>query len=86
MSDVQKEIIQYNVSLRRSAKITNIYITSSISTNINKSFECKKILEIGSFTGFSALSMAMALPTDGTLISLDKNLEFSNKAKLFMKS
>ena len=42
LSDVQNEIIQHNKSLRRSAKITNIYITSSISTNINKSFKCKK--------------------------------------------
>ena len=27
--------------------------------------------------------MAIALPSDGALISLDKNPEFSNKAKLF---
>ena len=27
--------------------------------------------------------MAMALPVDGTLISLDKNPELSNKAKYF---
>ena len=30
-----------------------------------------------------ALSMALALPSDGSLISLDKNLEFSKKAKVF---
>ena len=27
--------------------------------------------------------MALALPSDGSLISLDKNLEFSKKAKFF---
>ena len=54
-------------------------IEKRIQTNTN----VKKILEIGSFTGFSALSMAMALPVDGILISLDKNPEFSNKAKYF---
>ena len=43
----------------------------------------KKILEIGSFTGFSALSMALALPSDGLLISLDKSTEFSLKAQSF---
>ncbi|MEM1281368.1 MAG: class I SAM-dependent methyltransferase [Cyanobacteria bacterium P01_H01_bin.152] len=31
----------------------------------------KKILEIGTFTGYSALCMALALPHDGTLITCD---------------
>ena len=45
----------------------------------------KSVLEIGSFTGFSALSMALALPSDGFLISLDKSSEFSMKAQTFYK-
>ena len=48
-------------------------------------YKFKKILEIGSFTGFSALSMALALPSDGLLISLDKSPEFSMKAQSFYK-
>ncbi|MEO1123247.1 MAG: class I SAM-dependent methyltransferase [Cyanobacteria bacterium J06639_16] len=31
----------------------------------------KKVLEIGTFTGYSALWMALALPADGTLITCD---------------
>ena len=38
-----------------------------------KSSKIKKILEIGTFTGLSALSMALALPEDGSVIALDKN-------------
>ena len=34
---------------------------------------------------FSALSMALALPSDGLLISLDKSPEFSIKAQSFYK-
>ena len=41
----------------------------------------KKILEIGTFTGLSALSMSLALPEDGKLIALDKNKE-TNKIAL----
>jgi caffeoyl-CoA O-methyltransferase len=33
----------------------------------------RRVLEIGTFTGYSALSMAEALPEDGTLITCDVN-------------
>ena len=33
----------------------------------------KNVLEIGTFTGLSALSISLALPDDGKLIALDKN-------------
>jgi len=35
----------------------------------------KNILEIGAFTGYSALAMAEALPEDGELVTLDINAE-----------
>ena len=83
LSEVQKEIIQYNISLGDQKRLQiSISQAQFLQTLINVS-NVKKILEIGSFTGFSALSMALALPSDGSLISLDKNSEFSNKAKFF---
>ena len=45
----------------------------------------KKILEIGTFTGLSTLSMAIGLPNDGSLIALDKNAETNLKAQSFFK-
>ncbi|ESA33635.1 caffeoyl- o-methyltransferase [Leptolyngbya sp. Heron Island J] len=36
----------------------------------------KKVLEIGTFTGYSALWMALALPSDGTLTACDMNEEY----------
>jgi predicted O-methyltransferase YrrM len=35
----------------------------------------RRVLEIGCFTGYSALAMALALPTDGLLITLEANAE-----------
>jgi caffeoyl-CoA O-methyltransferase len=35
----------------------------------------KSILELGTFTGYSALSMAEALPRDGKLVTLERNPE-----------
>ena len=80
---VQKEIIDYNTSLGDIKRMQISISQSQFLHLIIKISNIKKILEIGSFTGFSALSMAMALPVDGTLISLDKNPELSNKAKYF---
>ena len=40
----------------------------------------KRILEIGSFTGYSALAMAQALHDDGQLTALDKNPEWTSRA------
>jgi caffeoyl-CoA O-methyltransferase len=42
---------------------------------------CKRILEIGTFTGYSALMMASALPDNGELITCDVNTKTSETAK-----
>ena len=83
LSDVQNEIIQYNKSLGDQQRLQISISQAQFLQTLIKVSNVKKILEIGSFTGFSALSMAMALPVDGILISLDKNPEFSKKAKYF---
>ena len=83
LSEVQKEIIEYNISLGDQKRLQISISQAQFLQTLIKVSNVKKILEIGSFTGFSALSMALALPSDGSLISLDKNSEFSNKAKFF---
>ena len=83
LSDVQNEIIQHNESLGDQQRLQISISQAQFLQTLIKVSNVKKILEIGSFTGFSALSMAMALPVDGILISLDKNPEFSKKAKYF---
>lgn len=41
----------------------------------------KRILEIGTYTGYSAISMAEALPADGTLISCEIDERHAAKAR-----
>ena len=41
----------------------------------------KRYLEIGTFTGYSALSVALAMPPDGKLVALDVSKEFTDRAR-----
>lgn len=50
-----------------------------------KLINARKVLEIGTFTGYSALAMALALPEDGQLITCDINAEWTAKAPQFWK-
>ena len=85
LTNVQKEIIQYNVSLGDQQRLQISVSQAQFLQTLIRISNIKKILEIGSFTGFSALSMALALPFDGFLISLDKSSEFSMKEQSFYK-
>lgn len=48
-----------------------------------KLVRAKNVLELGTFTGYSALAMALALPENGKLITCDINPEWTNKAHYF---
>ena len=54
---------------------------------LSKLISPKTILEIGTYTGYSALCLAEGLPHDGTLITIDKNEELERfAANYFTKS
>ena len=82
---IQHEIIKYNDSLgdikRMQISISQCHFLHLI-TKVSK---IKNVLEIGTFTGLSALSIALALPDDGSLIALDKNESTNNVAMNFFK-
>ena len=82
---VQKEIITYNKSLGEIKKMQITVSQCYFLELITKVSKAKKILEIGTFTGLSTLSMALGLPNDGLLVSLDKNKETSKRASEFFK-
>src|SRR5438309_7391331 len=45
----------------------------------------RQTLEIGTFTGYSALSVALALPEDGRIVALDVSREYTDRARRYWK-
>jgi len=82
---VQKEIIIYNETLGEIKKMQIAVSQCHFLELITKISKASKILEIGTFTGLSALSMSLGLPDDGSLITLDKNKETNNTAIEFFR-
>ena len=85
---IQKEIISYNNSLGDIKRMQISISQCHFLHLIVKISNIKKILEIGTFTGLSGLTMSLSLPSDGKLVTLDKTAErskiasnFFNKAK-----
>jgi caffeoyl-CoA O-methyltransferase len=82
---IQKEIISYNESLGDIKRMQISVSQCHFLQLLIKVSNSKKILEVGTFTGLSALSMSLALPDDGNLIALDKNIETNKIATEFFK-
>jgi predicted O-methyltransferase YrrM len=45
----------------------------------------RQTLEIGTFTGYSALSVALALPEGGRVVALDVSREYTDRARAYWK-
>jgi predicted O-methyltransferase YrrM len=45
----------------------------------------RRTLEIGTFTGYSALSVALALPEGGRVVALDVSREYTDRARRYWK-
>ena len=82
---IQKEIIDYNLSLGDIKRMQISISQCQFLHLIIRISKITKVLEIGTFTGLSTLSMALALPDEGSIIALDKNEETNKVAIDFFK-
>ena len=85
LNPVQQEIIDYNNTLGDIKRMQVATSQCHFLHLIIKISNIKNALEIGTFTGLSALSISLALPDDGKLVALDKNEETSRIAIDFFK-
>ena len=85
LDPIQQEIIDYNNTLGDVKRMQVATSQCHFLHLIIKISNIKTVLEIGTFTGLSALSIALALPDDGKLVALDKDKETNKIAVSFFK-
>ena len=45
----------------------------------------RRVLEVGTYTGYSSICMALAMPSDGRIVACDNSAEWTDVAKRFWK-
>ena len=85
LNPIQQEIVNYNNTLGDIKRMQLSISQCHLLHLIIKTSNVKNVLEIGTFTGLSSLSISLALPSDGKLIALDKNEETNKIAMNFFK-
>ena len=85
LNPIQQELIDYNNTLGDIKRMQVATSQCHFLHLIIKTSNIKNVLEIGTFTGLSALSIALALPDDGKLTALDKDKETNKIAVTFFK-
>jgi len=82
---VQKDILVHNRTLGDIQRMQISEIQGHFLQLIIKINNVRNCLEIGTFTGFSAFTMALALPNGGKITTLDHDKKIVSVAKKFFK-
>lgn len=80
---IEKELRKETLALGSSSGMMSGDSVGNFLKLIVKINQCKRVLEIGTFTGYSALMLASGLQENGELITCDINSETSNIAKKY---
>ena len=80
---VQKDILAHNKTLGNIQRMQISEIQGHFLQLIIKINNVRNCLEIGTFTGFSTLTMALALPNEGKITTLDHDEKIVHVAKNF---
>lgn len=87
LDDVLQEIEEYTLANHPHAQMLSGQVQGKVLEMFSKMIEPKRILEIGTFTGFSALCLAKGLHADGKLHTLELRAEDAvTAAKYFTKA
>jgi len=81
-TDIQKRLREETNRLPQRQMLTSADQMAFLAVLVRLT-NAKRIIEIGTFTGYSALAMALALPDDGKIIACDISKEWTDIAKRY---
>ena len=82
---VQKKILKFNDNLGKAKRLQISILQANFIQFLIKSNKYKSCLEVGTFTGYSSLSMALSLPKNGKVYAIDKDIKTNKIALNFFK-
>ncbi|VDK85391.1 unnamed protein product [Litomosoides sigmodontis] len=84
---MEKELRERTMRLHKNYMMLGAPEVLQVGKNMIKLIKAKRILDIGTFTGASALAWALASPSDGEILSMDVSHESLNitKGEIFEK-
>ena len=82
---IQKELIKYNENLGHIKRLQISVLQANFLQFLIKSRNINNCLEVGTFTGYSTLSMALSLNKNGKILTIDKDKEKNKVAKSFFR-
>ena len=82
---VQKELIKYNESLGHIKRLQLSILQANFLQFLIKSRNINNCLEVGTFTGYSTLSMALSLNKNGKILTIDKDKQKNMIARRFFR-
>ena len=85
LNKVQKKILKFNDNLGKAKRLQISILQANFLQFLIKAHKFKSCLEVGTFTGYSSLSMALSLPKNGKVYAIDKDLKTNKIALNFFK-
>ena len=82
---VQKKILKFNDNLGKAKRLQISILQANFLQFLIKAHKFKSCLEVGIFTGYSSLSMALSLPKNGKVYAIDKDIKTNKIALNFFK-
>ena len=82
---IQNELIKFNDKLGNIKKLQISVLQANFLQFLIKIKKIKSCLELGTFTGYSTLSMALSLPKNGKIHTIDKDFSKSQIVQTFFK-
>src|SRR5437763_15898918 len=83
--ELLKEIASFTSEQHPKAHMLSGHIQGGLLTMISQMLQPSRILEIGTFTGYSALCLAKGLKNDGVIHTLEVREEDALRAKSFFE-